>query len=176
MFLVTIASNVLGDDFDTLAETIPGVAGDDYPIFAEVPESSFLCDGQVGQTHKEIKLYDTDQRKCSWFLNFNPFSYNVTSSWHIFRPMEDTMQIWKPNVKLSTSVPVMGKAASPSTASSVLMELSSTRTTSYVTGGSTWTALSPKAFMRGTWKSKLKDYNTKAKWQTDKDKSDDNQF
>merc|ERR1711874_673350 len=28
-------------------ETIPGVPGDDYPIFAEVPETSFLCDGQV---------------------------------------------------------------------------------------------------------------------------------
>ena len=90
--------------------------------------------------------------------------------------MEDTMQIWKPNVKLSTSVQVMGKAASPSTASSVLMEQSSTRTTSSVTGGSTWTALSLKASMQGTWKSKLKDYNTKDKWQTDKDKTDDNQF
>merc|ERR1711892_1570654 len=45
--LVTIASNVHGDDFETLAETIPGVAGDDYPIFAEVPETSFLCDGQT---------------------------------------------------------------------------------------------------------------------------------
>ena len=56
MFLVTIASNVLGDDFDTLAETIPGVAGDDYPIFAEVPETSFLCDGQVGQKHQEIQI------------------------------------------------------------------------------------------------------------------------
>ena len=56
MFLVTIASNVLGDGFDTLAETIPGVAGDDYPIFAEVPETSFLCDGQVGQKHQEIQM------------------------------------------------------------------------------------------------------------------------
>merc|ERR1719419_1301028 len=31
----------------SLEETIPGVPGDDYPIFAEVPETSFLCDGQV---------------------------------------------------------------------------------------------------------------------------------
>merc|ERR1719435_403131 len=30
-----------------LEETIPGVPGDDYPIFGEVPETSFLCDGQV---------------------------------------------------------------------------------------------------------------------------------
>ena len=47
MILVTIASHVCGDDFETLAQTIPGVAGDDYPIFAEVPDTSFLCDGQV---------------------------------------------------------------------------------------------------------------------------------
>merc|ERR1712223_426885 len=31
----------------SLEETIPGVPGDDYPIFAEVPETSFVCDGQV---------------------------------------------------------------------------------------------------------------------------------
>merc|ERR1719427_2176010 len=31
----------------SLEETIPGVPGDDYPIFAQVPETSFLCDGQV---------------------------------------------------------------------------------------------------------------------------------
>ena len=44
---MTIASNVHGDDFETLAEAIPGIPGDDYPIFAEAPETSFLCDGQV---------------------------------------------------------------------------------------------------------------------------------
>jgi len=31
----------------SLEETIPGTPGDDYPIFAEVPETSFLCDGQA---------------------------------------------------------------------------------------------------------------------------------
>jgi len=30
-----------------LAESIPGTAGDDYPIFTNVPETSFLCDGLV---------------------------------------------------------------------------------------------------------------------------------
>ena len=30
-----------------MEEVIPGVPGDDYPIFAEVPDTSFLCDGQV---------------------------------------------------------------------------------------------------------------------------------
>jgi len=32
---------------DDLAETIPGTPGDDYPIYAQVPDTSFVCDGQV---------------------------------------------------------------------------------------------------------------------------------
>merc|ERR1711892_829104 len=31
----------------SLEEAIPGVPGDDYPIFAEVPETSVLCNGQA---------------------------------------------------------------------------------------------------------------------------------
>jgi len=31
----------------SLEETIPGVPGDDYPIFAEVPDTAFECDGLV---------------------------------------------------------------------------------------------------------------------------------
>merc|ERR1719317_1046523 len=31
----------------SLEEAIPGIPGDDYPILAEVPETSFLCDGQA---------------------------------------------------------------------------------------------------------------------------------
>ena len=30
-----------------LEKAIPGVPGEDYPIYAEVPESGFTCDGQV---------------------------------------------------------------------------------------------------------------------------------
>merc|ERR1711892_900514 len=32
---------------ESLEEAIPGIPGEDYPIFGEVPESSFVCDGQV---------------------------------------------------------------------------------------------------------------------------------
>merc|ERR1719187_846947 len=32
---------------DMLQGSIPGVPGEDYPIYAEVPESGFSCDGQV---------------------------------------------------------------------------------------------------------------------------------
>ena len=34
-------------ELDALSANIPGIPGEDYPIFAEVPESSFTCDGQV---------------------------------------------------------------------------------------------------------------------------------
>ena len=30
-----------------LQGSIPGVPGEDYPIYAEVPETAFSCDGQV---------------------------------------------------------------------------------------------------------------------------------
>merc|ERR1711936_1175091 len=47
-----------GDDLDTAASdasdplamlqsAVPGIPGEDYPIYAEVPETAFSCDGQV---------------------------------------------------------------------------------------------------------------------------------
>merc|ERR1712165_181471 len=37
-----------GDDaLAALGNSIPGVPGEDYPIYAEVPESGFACEGQV---------------------------------------------------------------------------------------------------------------------------------
>ena len=38
-----------GDDpaLAALASNIPGVPGEDYPIYAEVPDTGFTCDGQV---------------------------------------------------------------------------------------------------------------------------------
>jgi len=35
------------DAFNALGEAIPGQPGEDYPIYSEVPETSFSCDGQV---------------------------------------------------------------------------------------------------------------------------------
>ena len=32
---------------DAVTSIIPGMAGEDYHIYAEVPESGFVCDGQV---------------------------------------------------------------------------------------------------------------------------------
>ena len=41
------ASDAGADPLAMLASSIPGVPGEDYPIYAEVPESAFTCDGQV---------------------------------------------------------------------------------------------------------------------------------
>ena len=30
-----------------LEKAVPGIPGEDYPIYSEVPESAFTCDGQV---------------------------------------------------------------------------------------------------------------------------------
>ena len=35
---------------DMLRMSVPGNPGEDYPIYAEVPETAFLCDGQVAQS------------------------------------------------------------------------------------------------------------------------------
>jgi len=43
------ASSPAGSDSNLamLEKSVPGVPGEDYPIYAEVPESGFACDGQV---------------------------------------------------------------------------------------------------------------------------------
>ena len=45
-----------------MEENIPGVPGDDYPIFAEVPETSFFCDGLV-----EGGYYADPEAECQAF-------------------------------------------------------------------------------------------------------------
>jgi len=35
------------DNLAMLEKAVPGIPGEDYPIYAEVPESGFSCDGQV---------------------------------------------------------------------------------------------------------------------------------
>ena len=46
--LDSYAADDAGEDpLAALASNIPGVPGEDYPIFAEVPETGFSCEGQV---------------------------------------------------------------------------------------------------------------------------------
>jgi len=41
------AASDVADPLAALQGSIPGVPGEDYPIYSEVPESGFACDGQV---------------------------------------------------------------------------------------------------------------------------------
>merc|ERR1711988_430001 len=44
---IDTAASDAADPLAMLQTAIPGVPGEDYPIYAEVPESGFTCDGQV---------------------------------------------------------------------------------------------------------------------------------
>ena len=48
--LISISSILLPalaqDDLSSLADAIPGVPGEDFPIFGELPSTSFLCEGR----------------------------------------------------------------------------------------------------------------------------------
>merc|ERR1712036_125720 len=46
-YLGSASDSGADDNLAMLASNIPGVPGEDYPIFAEVPESGFTCEGQV---------------------------------------------------------------------------------------------------------------------------------
>merc|ERR1712055_74027 len=41
------AASGAGSELDSLQMNIPGVPGEDYPIYSEVPETGFSCEGQV---------------------------------------------------------------------------------------------------------------------------------
>ena len=45
--VATYEGGAADDALAGLGNSIPGVPGEDYPIYAEVPESGFSCEGQV---------------------------------------------------------------------------------------------------------------------------------
>merc|ERR1712106_1038126 len=56
------SGNDAQDAFNALGEAIPGEPGEDYPIYSEVPETSFTCDGQV-----EGGYYSDPEAECQVF-------------------------------------------------------------------------------------------------------------
>ena len=102
------------------AESIPGTAGVDYPIFAQPPETSFVCEGYI-----QGALY-------------NPLPELSTHS-TIPPLVKATTPTLRRSARPSTSAGTMVEADLPSTASSAPMEPSSTNNTSSATGGSTST-------------------------------------
>ena len=53
-----------------LQGSIPGVPGEDYPIYAEVPETAFSCDGQVDGGN--LTAFDSYFRVCLARAQFVP--------------------------------------------------------------------------------------------------------
>merc|ERR1712117_138017 len=63
--LDTAASEAEGEEADPLKmlmNAVPGVPGEDYPIFSEAPETAFSCDGQVDGGH-----YADEEAQCQVF-------------------------------------------------------------------------------------------------------------
>ena len=54
--LDTAASDPVADPLAMLQSAVPGVPGEDYPIYAETPETAFSCDGQV-DGGKNVKYF-----------------------------------------------------------------------------------------------------------------------
>merc|ERR1711936_1386527 len=59
--LSAVLSGAVGQS-QSLEENIPGVPGDDYPIYAQVPDTSFICDGLV-----EGGYYADPEAECQVF-------------------------------------------------------------------------------------------------------------
>ena len=62
ILLLGLSALLSGAVGQSLEDTVPGVPGDDYPIYAEVPDTSFLCDGLV-----EGGYYADPEAECQAF-------------------------------------------------------------------------------------------------------------
>ena len=65
------------DNLAMLEKSVPGVPGEDYPIYAEVPETAFACDGQVDggmytiTKFKFIRLKKTYLKYCKFIPRYD---------------------------------------------------------------------------------------------------------
>ena len=58
----TYEGGAADDALAALGNSIPGVPGEDYPIYAETPETAFSCDGQVDGGY-----YADEEAQCQVF-------------------------------------------------------------------------------------------------------------
>ena len=102
---------------DMLKMAVPGTPGQDYPIFAEVPQTSFSCDGRVNGGY-----YVDVEAQCQVFISvqLNLKSFNLI----------------KNRFSLSTFAPKTAEAVSPNIHFCVLMAPCFTKNISFATGGS----------------------------------------
>ena len=55
---------------DMLMNSIPGIPGEDYPIYSEAPETEFSCEGQVnGGIH-------TCSSRFFYYANYHPYIFS----------------------------------------------------------------------------------------------------
>merc|ERR1712025_177248 len=80
--LVSMAKGQEVDPYEALSATIPGEPGEDYPIFAFAPDTSFLCDGQIQGYYADPEadcqsfhicpngtLFNQQYFICDWWFN-----------------------------------------------------------------------------------------------------------
>merc|ERR1712106_695472 len=56
------ASDAANDPLAALSSSVPGVPGEDYPIYSEVPDTAFSCDGQIDGGY-----YADEEAQCQVF-------------------------------------------------------------------------------------------------------------
>ena len=115
---------------DMLRMSVPGNPGEDYPIYAQVPDTAFLCDGQVGSSFPTKNLF--------FFVAKVKACIELICRW-----TGVTTRTLRPSAKLSTCARPMAMVDLPNTASSAPTALCSTRPTLSASTGSTWTAPRP---------------------------------
>ena len=80
---------------------MPGVPGEDYPIYAEVPETAFSCEGQVEGGYYSGRVTDARLKKNSSICHFKSIHNRVSaifvdlSPYHIGRPITPLIDIPK---------------------------------------------------------------------------------
>ena len=128
-----LSVQVHGMSSDAVQSSIPGIPGRDYPTLATVPPTLFSCRAQVILVTTG-KLESRSQVQ----LNF------CFVSWRL---MVASMLIQRQAVKLFTCAQMMATARESWDKSAFFVQTGpcSSRNTSPVTGGSTWTAAWPGA-------------------------------
>ena len=61
------------DNLAMLEKAVPGIPGEDYPIYSEVPESGFSCEGQVDGG--KIFMFNTLRVLVTHHADFKPSTH-----------------------------------------------------------------------------------------------------
>ena len=79
----TYEGGAADDALAALGNSIPGVPGEDYPIYAEVPETGFSCEGQVDGGKTLHILPSIKLKQSNALVSLCP-SHCLFNSWRLF--------------------------------------------------------------------------------------------